>query len=308
MNHTPTPGRLERSILRTVAYSDVFDYPLSNNELHRYLDAVSATPEEVAETSRRLAGSTICAEDNLVALAGREELFAVRRRRQLHAARMWPAARRWGRILGHLPLVRMVALTGALAMDNVETDADIDYLIVTEPGRVWLCRALVIQMVRAARLTGIVVCPNWLLAADALELGDRSLFVARELAQMVPLSGLDVYRRMRGLNRWTDAWLPNAARLPRPVQLTARPRGRLARAAEGALLGRTGAAVENWERRRKTREILRAGRGSPELVLDTHQCKGHVDAHGERIRRAYADRLRALGLAPSESTGSAVTS
>jgi hypothetical protein len=305
VNKDPSPGRLERSILRTVAYSDVFDFPLTDGELHRYLDTVSASPAAVAGAARRLVGSTICSEDGMVALADRGELFAVRRRREVHAARLWPAARRWGRILGRLPLVRMVALTGALAMDNVEADADIDYLIVTEPGRVWLCRAMVIQLVRAARLTGIVVCPNWLLAANAVELGDRSLFVARELAQMVPLVGVDAYRRMRRLNRWTEVLLPNAVGPPRPGKPTARRRGPLTVAAEAVLLSRTGAIVETWERRRKTREILGSSPGSPEVVLDTHQCKGHVDAHGERIRHAYADRLRALDLEPSVSAPSA---
>ena len=30
-------GTLERAILETLAYSDVFEYPLRLNELHRYL-------------------------------------------------------------------------------------------------------------------------------------------------------------------------------------------------------------------------------------------------------------------------------
>ena len=33
-----------------------------------------------------------------------------------------------------------------------------------------------------------------------------------------------------------------------------------------------------------------------EVVLDASQCKGHVDGHGDRIRRAYAVRLRRLGI------------
>ncbi|HSN57659.1 MAG TPA: hypothetical protein VLT32_23520, partial [Candidatus Sulfomarinibacteraceae bacterium] len=211
----------------------------------------------------------------------------------------WPAARRWGRRLGRLPLVRMVAVTGALAVDNATPGADVDFLIVTEPDRVWLCRSLVIQMVRAARLGGTVLCPNWLLAANALELADRNLFAARELAQMVPVTGLDVYRRMRRLNVWSDRLLPNAAGPPPGTGPDAAGRrGVLVRTAERVLLGRLGSPVEAWERRRKSREILGAGRDTNEVVLDHRQCKGHVDAHGDRIRRAYADRLRALGIDP----------
>ena len=300
MDASPSPTRLEPAILRTVAYSDVFDYPLHEAELCRYLDGVAAGPVEVRAALPGLTGVLVRDDDGLVALAGRDHRFELRRRRARESARLWPAARRWGRRVGGLPLVRMVAVTGALAVDNATPDADVDLLVVTEPGRVWLCRSLVIQAVRAARLGGTVLCPNWLLAADALELRDRGLFAARELAQMVPVVGHEVYRLMRRLNAWSDRLLPNATGPPPGTEADAAGRrGVLLRAAERALLGRLGSPVEAWERRRKTREILAGGGGGDEVVLDHRQCKGHVDAHGDRIRRAYADRLRALGIGPS---------
>ena len=301
MNHDPSFPDLERSILRTVAYSDVFDYPLSHAEVHRYLDATAAATGEVGEALHRLTGTDLCAADDWVALAGREDLFALRQRRRRIAEDLWPAARRWARTISRLPLVRMVSVTGALAVNNVDHDADVDYLIVTEPGRVWLCRTMVVQIVRLARLGGVVICPNWLLAADALTLADRSLFAARELSQMVPLTGLELYRRMRRLNPWAAVFLPNAAGPPCPVAEAAPPSKAWTGFTERMLLGRTGAGAEVWMRRRKAREILRANPETPEVVLDRHQCKGHVDAHGERIRRAYAERLSTLGLEPTDS-------
>lgn len=300
MKSDPSSRRLEGAILRTIAYSDVFHYPLRESEVHRYLDTVAATPSEVDSVLQRMAGSAICTEDDMVALAGRDALFAVRRKRRHEAARLWPAARRWARIIGRLPLIRMVSLTGALAVNNVERSADIDYLIVTEPGRVWLCRAMIVQMVRAARLTGVVLCPNWLLSADALVLEERSLFAARELTQMVPLTGFDFYRRMRRLNPWAQCLLPNAAGPPVAIADEDRRSGAVVRVSERLLLSRAGARVDRWDRQRKTSQIVRENPSSPEVVLDKHQCKGHVNAHGERIRRAYADRLTALGLDPEE--------
>jgi hypothetical protein len=293
------PSRLDRAVLRTVAYSDVFDYPLTGTEVHRYLDGAAAEPNEIAATLRRLTPSRLCEHEGLVALPGRDEIFATRKRRQREAERLWPSARRWGRVLGRFPLIRMVAVTGALAVDNVDADADIDFLIVTVPSRVWLCRILVTQVVRAARVSGAELCPNWLLAADALGLDKHSLFAARELVQMVPLVGIGVYREMRRLNSWTDALLPNSAGPPDVVLGDDVHPGALTRTTEGLLRGRLGAAVDTWDRRRKSREILRSSPSSVEIVLDDRQCKGHVNDHGTRIRRAYAERLAAIGLEPS---------
>lgn len=290
------PRRLEGAILRTIAYSDVFDFPLTIPEIHRYLDSEPATESAVAETVRRLDGSTLGTDDDLVALAGREALFATRRRRRHEARRLWPAAGRWAAIIGRLPLIRMVSLTGALAVDNVESGADIDYLVVTEPGRVWLCRAMIVQAVRAARLGGVVLCPNWILAADSLELEERSLFAARELTQMVPLTGSDVYDRMRRLNPWADRHLPNAGGPPVPLATANGRRGTVARVTERLLMSSMGGRVDRWDRRRRSREITRQNPESPEVVLDARQCKGHVNAHGARIQSAYAERLFDLGL------------
>lgn len=302
MHLDSTVHDLERSILRTLAYSDVFDYPLTAAEVHRYLDGVAAAPAEVDDALRRmLRHNSLSGADGFIALPGREALFTTRLRRQREAESLWPAARRWAAIIGRLPLVRMVSLTGALAVDNVEPGADIDYLIVTVPGRVWLSRAMIVQVVRAARLAGVVLCPNWLLSSDALELEERSLFAARELAQMVPLTGADHYLRMRRLNAWTDDHLPNAAGPPGAAAATSPPHGRLARIAERMLMSRAGATIDHWDRRRKSREITLQHAESTEIVLDSRQCKGHVDGHGERIRSAYADRLAALGLGDGES-------
>jgi hypothetical protein len=292
----PPSTAIERAILRTVAYSDVFDYAPSADEVHRYLDTTSATAGAVRRAIDGLVPGWLCADNDAVALAGREELLALRRRRLETARRLWPAAVRWGRALGRLPFARMVALTGALAVDNVEPGADLDYLIVTEPGRVWLCRSLAIQTVRVARLRGLVLCPNWLLAADALELERHDLFVARNLVQMVPLAGVKVYRRMREANAWTRTYLPNADGPPRPVTGVERARGLAARGVESLLRTGIGSTIEGWERRRKRREILARSGSNPELVLDRRQCKGHVDAHGQKVLHAYAERLQALGL------------
>jgi hypothetical protein len=192
----------------------------------------------------------------------------------------------------------MVAVTGALAMDNVDEGADLDYLIVTEPGRVWLCRFLIVQLVRLHRRRGVVICPNWILSEEAIRLERRDLFSARELAQMVPVVGPDVYRRMIEANGWIRELLPNAVGPPHEGHPLAAAGSPVARFGEAVLRWSPFDPLERWVERRKTREIRRLDPDSPEVVLDHRQCKGHVDGHGRRISEAYGERLRSLSLGP----------
>ena len=201
------PGRaaLEHAIVQAVAYADVFDYPLTVDEIHRYLIGVPASRGAVraALATPRLVPEVLSRSGRYFTLAGRESAIDTRRRRAAVAADYWRRAVRYGHLIGNLPFVRMVAVTGALAMDNI-ADGDIDYLVITEPGRLWLCRALVVGLVRTAAFRGTELCPNYFLSEQALVLSERNLFTAHEVAQMVPLSGIETYQRLRSLNRWTD--------------------------------------------------------------------------------------------------------
>ena len=289
-----TPS-LERAIVEAVTYGDVFDYPLTADEMHRYLAGVAASRAQVqgALAQGRLVPSFLSRSGRYYTLPGREDAVETRRKRAAISAKYWRIAVRYGRRIAELPFVRMVAVTGALAMDNV-ADEDIDYLIVTEPGRLWLCRGLVVGVVRLAALRGVTLCPNYFLSENALVLSERNLFTAHEVAQMVPLAGSETYETFRRLNHWSEAFLPNASGPPRRVSAV-EPRGRhVRRLTEAALRSRVGGRLEDWEMRRKIRRLAQRSASHVEAYFGTDWCKGHFGDHGQRTLARYHERLQAL--------------
>ncbi len=179
----PGPGRpsdleLRDAVLRSVAYADLFDFALRLPELHRYLIGVAATPAAVEAAARALDPDRLIVRDGMIVAAGREALLEERQRRRAIAARTWPVALRYARAVGSLPFVRMVAITGALAVGNATDGADIDLMVITERGRVWLSRAMTIAFVRHAATRGHELCPNTFLAESALTTITPDLYAA----------------------------------------------------------------------------------------------------------------------------------
>ena len=294
------------AILQALLYADVFDYPLTADEIHRYLPGVPARAEAVrALLSDGFARGVLVEGDGLFALAGRAEVIALRQRRARIAQRMWRRARWYGYVIAHLPFVRLVAVTGTLAVGNVEPTDDIDLFIVTAPGRLWLCRALVIGVVRLARLFGDELCPNYLVTEQALVIHKRNLFTARELAQMVPLFGSATYQRLRDANRWVLDFLPNAE-LPPPGTRLRDVGGwpaRLKALGERVLSGWLGDRLERWEQERKIAQLSRqaAAMGNGTAAVFTPDCcKGHFEAYDRVILERFEERLEAYGVARSE--------
>ena len=287
------------SIFHTVAYADVFEYPLTAGEVYRYLTSTKGSFEQVCEALAEDARITAVGE--YFTLRGREHLVETRKRRARIAAHLWPKAKRYGRVIASLPFVRMVAVTGSLAMDNIEEDKDIDFMIVTAPGRLWTVRALSLLVARFARLEGVHLCPNYLVTTHALELKERSLYVAHELAQMIPLSSMEMYHEIRRLNDWTHDYLPNAATAPdhSPAVRQASAFLIIQRALEALFQLPIIDSFEQWEMDRKIARLTREQSSSFESYFSRDVCKGHMDKHGENVIAALTIRFQKATAAAS---------
>lgn len=294
---------LEAAVLRTLLYADVFDFPMTAEEIHHFLiydePVTFRQIEEILATSPFIL-QHVEMERGYFVRAQRRALIEQRIARQAASHRLWPQAVCYGIWLARLPFVRMVAVTGALAMHNAADEHDdLDYMLVTDEGRVWLARAFSILLVRAARLRGVVICPNYVLSKSALEQNKKDLFIAHEIAQMIPIYGLDLYWSFRANNGWAADHLPNASEIfhdaqehtPGKIGLT------IKYVFEAIFRGKLGDWLENWEYRRKLRRFA-SDMQTPHSAaqLDEKRVKGHFKDYGHPVLRQYHERLCEYGL------------
>jgi len=142
---------LKKAILKTLAYADVFDYPLLKKEIWRFLikerkEGELKTEEEGKGFSwelKELIKKSLCKEKKgFYFLPGREKIINLRKRRQKYSEKKIKIAEKIALILRKIPWVKMVGVTGALAMRNAEKKDDIDLLIIAVKNRLWLTRFL----------------------------------------------------------------------------------------------------------------------------------------------------------------------
>ena len=218
-------------MFKTVAYADIFDYPLTASEIIRWQIAgdlkVRPIKESAAGAIYPQGGSDLIVKTSrYFHLKGRSHLVALRRRRAQISAAKLRLARRVAGWLKLIPTVRLVAVTGALAMKNADKNDDIDLMVVTSKNRLWLTRLLATILLfphlRGGRMDSSEVadklCLNLWLDESALAVpaSRRNLYTAHEVAQVKPLINKDgTYQKFIASNSWVTRFLPNSFRLQR---------------------------------------------------------------------------------------------
>jgi hypothetical protein len=287
-------AEIEQAIVNTVSYVDAFDYPLTPAEIHRYLVGLPLPASDVIEylNSGALVPRRLSRRGEYYMLPGREIVSDVRRERHAVAKRLWPEAVRYGLLMARMPFVRMVAVTGSLAVNNVGDEEDVDYFIVTADDHLWVCRAFVILIVRAAARRGLELCPNYFLAESALHLTEQNLYTAHEVTQMAPLFGLPIYNRLRRANSWLYRFLPNALGapvLPAHAQVALRQTSNLPgrKLMEAVIDTKPGRWLDRWEMARKIEKFRQTYHPWKEAEFSAKRCKGHFNLHQQRAIQAY---------------------
>lgn len=286
--------RLSDAILQTVVYADVFDHPLTAREVHRYLTGVRMPFETLEQTLKKVEG--VVQNGEHFTLPGREEIIPVRLQREQRSRTLLPRALQFGRILGDLPFIRMVALTGSLAVLNVSKVDDFDYMIVTVPGRLWTARAFALLFNRIVKLFGYTICPNLVVSENRLGWPLHDLYSARELCQMIPISGLEVYQLLIKANAWARDFLPNGFELPGgslpPLIDRRKPWWRAL--LERLLSGQLGDRFEKWEMHRKIARFSKQAGFGEETVFDAEVCQGNFHHHRKWTREVFEKKLAGL--------------
>jgi hypothetical protein len=126
------------------------------------------------------------------------------------AAEIMPTAYKYTKKIASFPFVEGLCLSGAISKNYYDDKGDIDFFIITKPGRLWICRTLLILRFKLLpKSKKKFWCTNYFISSEDLVIHDRNLFTATELAYLIPVFNHDTYKKLIGANDWYKNNFPN---------------------------------------------------------------------------------------------------
>ncbi|MCU0414960.1 MAG: nucleotidyltransferase domain-containing protein, partial [Ignavibacteriaceae bacterium] len=208
-NFTLNP--LKKSIIRTLAYYDIFSYPLTADEIYYNLDENHTTPEEVKKELESLYSNQLIQFKNNFYLLNNDDSY-IRRREAGNelAVKRLKTARRVSGFISRFPFIRGILLSGSISKGFMEEDSDIDYFVITHPNRVWFSRLMLMLFKKIFLFNSKkIFCINYFVDSENLEIEEKNIFTATELVTLLPTFGREIYDELYKKNIWVKQFFPN---------------------------------------------------------------------------------------------------
>lgn len=205
---------LKQELLNTIsplAYFSRFQTPLTKQEIFYHL------PEKVSQNELDERLQYLCDLKILSMQSGyyflskdyNPEWISNKIEGHKNANKVLAKAKLYSGIIRLFPFVRGIYLSGSLSKDYFDKNSDVDYFIITKPGRLWLCRSLLIAFKKIFLLNSRkYFCVNYFIDSDHLLVPDQNVFVATEILHLVPAWNLSLLQSFHDSNKWVHKYLP----------------------------------------------------------------------------------------------------
>lgn len=292
----------ERAVLHALLYFEIFSHPLTEEEVYQFSNSPEESRESVFEKLHNLVEQGLVFRFGSFYQTRNDPQWAERRLEYNHRAEaLMPVARRMARFIGNFPFIRAVLVSGSLSKHCMKADSDIDFFLVTQPGRLWLTRTLLVIFKKIFLFNSHkYFCVNYFVDTDHLEIEEKNLFTAVETATLLPLYGREWCQAFGNANGWVRRYLPHFQ--PRPLENTPRHRrGFFKRPAEWLLGTPPGHWLDAVAMRSTVAYWRRKFRHFDDRTFDTalrsrrYVSKHHPLYFQKTILEKYARRLAEFG-------------
>lgn len=229
INHTPS-ATAYKAITKTLIYSDIFNFPLTEDELWYFLKTDNKVAKKHFKAVITRIPQTLSRIDEYYFLKGKETNVKQREKQKTSNEQKILHAKKITRILSYVPTIMFIGISGSVAAGNASKDADIDLFIIVRRDTLWSSRLLLLLMLgllglrrtKTMKKAKNKFCINMILDEHNVSFAkDRQdIYTAHEIAQMKPLFDREkTYARFLSANTWIRLFMPNVLTQVKPVKL-----------------------------------------------------------------------------------------
>lgn len=194
------------SVLVNLAYYDIFDFPLTDNELLKYSSQAIDPSQFSNNLSLMVKQNLIYEHEGYFSIQKNVKDLSERREQgEIIASKKMNTASKYTQVLSKIPFIESICLSGSISKGVMYENSDIDYFLIAASGKVWRTKFLVV----AFRILFLFnsrknFCVNYIIDKDHLLLEEKNRFTATELVTMIPMYGYEYYQNILRLNSWTN--------------------------------------------------------------------------------------------------------
>jgi len=209
---------LRGAITRVVAFFDIFDFPVTAQEIWKFCDWQCGLDEVV----NFLNESNDFLEQNAVFyfLPGRADLCDKRIEKIIIAQKKYQKAMHVTKLFRFIPWIKMIAISNVIGQDNVKEESDIDLFVITEPNRIWITRFVSVVMLKILGLrpkpndVQDKICLSFFVSENNLNLKnlqiDNDVYFYFWLTNLLPIHNQNnIYKKLIQANDWLWEKMPN---------------------------------------------------------------------------------------------------
>lgn len=294
---------LRHSILKVLAYFDLFSYPVSAEEILYFLDREVGEAGLMAELDSLTAEKCLFRTGNFYSLQDNPVLTELRLKGNRRADELLRVAARISHRLYQFPYVRGIGISGSLSKHYADENADIDYFIITRANRLWIARTFMHLFKKLSYLRGRQhwYCMNYYVDEEALEIKERNIFTATEMITLLPASGNGGLVKFFDANDWTTDYFPHYRDRQRAADVVAQP-SFLKRTLEGLFDNRLGDLLDDffqrltsrrWKKKEERGDVNEKGHRIS-LQNDKHFSRPNPKIFQKKVLSAYEQKLQEL--------------
>ncbi len=327
----------QKSILQTLAFFDIFEQPLTKEELFRCLFTTDFKftdyTDFLAQLERQTSLPGVAEQSQgFYFLPGRESIVETRQRRVKIIEEKMKIAVRGVKKLRWVPFARAVFICNTVAMASAGEAGDIDVLIIVKKGRIWLARlsaTLILSLFRLRRTKTKIknrICLSFYITDDNLNLEKIAIkddvYLMYWVDSLIPVyDPANLHQSILQANKWVKKYLPNGLQ-PYETDGTWNV-GRPARNALQACMagggtsarffknlfekmwgGRYGNMIEAQARgiqQAKMKMNLQSRQNQPgtAVIISDSMLKFHENDRREEYKRLWAEKCRKISNSPN---------